>query len=385
MHKTAAAILIVVAGWFCSTAGASAEPAVAQPGDYYAGKTLRVVVGLQPGGTVDTFARTFSGYLRKHIPGNPTIIVQNMPGAGGKTATNYVFERAAPDGLTILYGPWDPLAQALGDQGLRARYEKFEFLGGTGDIRVIYSRRDAVAGGIKTPADIVKAENATLGALNNTDIAGLLPHLALRVLGVKHKWIVGYRGGNDVFLAIQRGEIHLHSTSITTFRGRNAAFVKSGEGVGIAYLVPVDGNGRYEPSKFISEMPAFPDLYKQVRGGLPSGPMWEALNWLTNQTGELTFVGLAPPATPAGPLAILRKAYAAAANDPEFIKESPSASACPTPTSTWRAAAAYSARSPTCIRACWRRSGPRSRDRIEAISHWPIVRHARPSAGASTS
>jgi hypothetical protein len=55
---------------------------------------------------------------------------------------------------------------------------------------------------------------------------------------------------------------------------------------------------------------------------MPSGPMWEALNWLTNQTGELTFVGLAPPATPAGPLAILRKAYAAAANDPEFIKES---------------------------------------------------------------
>ena len=122
------------------------QPATAQPGDYYAGKTLRVIVGLEAGGTVDTFARTFAGYLRKHIPGNPTIIVQNMPGAGGKTATNHVFERAAPDGLTILYGPWDPLAQALGDQGLRARYEKFEFLGGTGDIRVLYGRRDTVAG-----------------------------------------------------------------------------------------------------------------------------------------------------------------------------------------------------------------------------------------------
>jgi len=76
-----------------------AQPAAAQPGDYYAGKTLRVIVGLEAGGTVDTFARTFAGYLRKHIPGNPTIIVQNMPGAGGKTATNHVFERAAPDGV----------------------------------------------------------------------------------------------------------------------------------------------------------------------------------------------------------------------------------------------------------------------------------------------
>ena len=310
---------VVIAGWIILGLPGSAA---AQSGDYYANKTLRVIVGLEAGGTVDTFARTFSGYLRKHIPGNPNIIVQNMPGAGGKTATNHVYERAAPDGLTILYGPWDPLAQALGDQGLRARYENFEFLGGTGDIRVIYARRDAVAGGIKAPADITKADNVALGALNNTDIAGLLPHLALRVLGVKHKWIVGYRGGNDVFLAMQRGEIHVHSTSITTFRGRNAAFVKSGDGVGIAYLVPVDASGNYETSKFISELPAFPDLYKEVRGGVPSGPMWEALNWLTNQTGELTFVGMAPPATNAELVAILRKAYNAASNDPDFIKES---------------------------------------------------------------
>lgn len=294
----------------------------AQSGDYFAGKTLRVIVGLEAGGTVDTFARGFAGYLRKHISGNPNVIVQNMPGAGGKTATNHVFERASPDGLTMLYGPWDPLAQALGDQGLRARYEKFEYLGGTGDIRVIYARRDAVAGGLKAPADIVKADNLALGALNNTDISGLLPHLALRVLGVKQRLIVGYRGGQDVFLAMQRGEIQVHSTSITTFRGRNAAFVKSGEGMGIAYLVPVDASGRYEASKFIDEMPAYPDLYRQVRGGPPSGSLWEALNWLVNQTGELTFVGLAPPGTPAEPVAILRKAYGAVAADPAFVEES---------------------------------------------------------------
>ena len=218
-------ILAATAGWIALAA--VGQPATAQPADYYAGKTLRVIVGLEPGGTVDTFARTFSGYLRKHIPGNPTIIVQNMPGAGGKTATNHVFERAAPDGLTMLYGPWDPLAQALGDQGLRARYEKFEFLGGTGDIRVLYGRRDMVPGGLKSPADIVKAETVVLGSLNSTDISGLLPHLALRTLDIKHKLVVGYRGGNDVFLALQRGEVNVHSTSITTFRGRNAQFVKS--------------------------------------------------------------------------------------------------------------------------------------------------------------
>jgi hypothetical protein len=245
-----------------------------------------------------------------------------MPGAGGKNATNYLAEKADKEGTTILYGPWDPLAQALGDKGLRARYENFEFLGGTGDIRVLYARTDAMPGRIRNPVDIGKAQNLVLGALNATDISGLLPHLALNVLGIKHKMIVGYRGGNDVFLAMQRGEVNVHSTSITTFRGRNAAFVKSGEGIGIAYLVPVDAGGRYETSKFIAEMPAFPDLHRQVRGQMPSGAMWEALNWLTNQTGELTFVGLAPQGTPPAALAALRKGYAAASNDPEFIKES---------------------------------------------------------------
>jgi tripartite-type tricarboxylate transporter receptor subunit TctC len=313
MTRIALALLLAVVGL--------SRPAAAQ-GDYYANKVLRVIVGLEAGGTVDTFARTFAGYLRKYIPGNPNIIVQNMPGAGGKTATNHVYERAAPDGLTILYGPWDPLAQALGDQGLKARYQNFEYLGGTGDVRVIYARRDAVPGGIKTAADIAKAGNVALGALNNTDISGLLPHLALRVLGVKHRWIVGYRGGNDVFLAMQRGEVQVHSTSITTFRGRNAAFVNSGEGIGIAYLVPVDDRGRYETSKFIDEMPAFPDLHKLVRGQSPSGEMWDALNWLTNQIGELTFVAFAPPGTSAQQVEILRRAYEAAANDTEFIAES---------------------------------------------------------------
>ncbi|MGH6769724.1 MAG: Bug family tripartite tricarboxylate transporter substrate binding protein [Xanthobacteraceae bacterium] len=298
------------------------NPACAQS-DYYANKTVRVIVGLAAGGTVDTFARAFSGYLRKHIPGNPTVIVQNMPGAGGKNATNFLAEKAAPDGLTILYGPWDPLAQALGDKNFRARYEKLEYIGGTGDIRVLYARTDAVPGRIKTPADIAKAQNLALGALNPTDISGLLPHLALNVLGIKHKIIMGYRGGSDVFLAMQRGEIQVHSTSITTFRSRNAAFVKSGDGIGIAYLVPVDSRGQYETSKFISEMPAFPELYKAMRGGkMPAGAMWGALNWLTNQTGELTFVGFAPPATAQSRMTILRKAFQAASNDPDFIKES---------------------------------------------------------------
>jgi len=297
------------------------QPSAAQSGDVYAGKTLKIIVGLETGGTVDTLARMFVPHLRRHIPGNPTIVIQNMPSAAGVGATNFVYEKAEPDGFTVLFNSWDPLAQALGDQGMRARYEKFEFLGGVGDIRVIYGRTDMVAGGIKKPADIMKAENIILGSLNYTNQSGLLPHLALNVLGVKHRMIVGFRGGAGVFLALQRGEVHIHSTSIATFRGRTAGFIKSGEGTGIAYLVPVDRDGRYGRNALITEMPAFPDLYREVHGRMPAGATWEAFNWLTNQIGELTYIAVAPPRTPAGPVAALRKGFEGLARDKAFADE----------------------------------------------------------------
>ena len=68
-------------------------------------------------------------------------------------------------------------------------------------------------------------------------------------------------------------------------------------------------------------MPAFPDLYKEIFGRMPSGPVWDALNWLTNQTGEMTFVGFAPRGTPAGAVAALRKGFEDASDDPDFVKE----------------------------------------------------------------
>ncbi len=282
--------LTLIAGAF-----ALPSPAAAQTGDYFAGKTLRVIVGLEAGGSADVFVRSFSAQLRKHIPGNPTVVVQNMTGAGGSVAANYTYERAAPDGLTIVFNTFHPLAQALGDPSMRARYDQFEYVGGIGDIRVNYMRADVVPGGAKKPADVMKADTVMVGALSNSDFSGTLGQLSLKVLGVKYKPVVGYRGGSDIFLAMQRGEVHFHNTSIGTFRTRSGAFVKSGEGLGISYLVPVDASGNYQRSKLVTEMPAYPDLYKEIHGKLPAGKDWEAFNWLTNQVGELAYIALAAP------------------------------------------------------------------------------------------
>jgi tripartite-type tricarboxylate transporter receptor subunit TctC len=307
------------------------DGAVAQPSDYFSGKTVRVIVGLEAGGTVDVFVRAFAAHLKKHIPGNPTIIVQNMPGASTYAAINYLAERAAPDGLTIVFSNYNPLGQAFGEAALRTRFDHFEFIAGIGDARVNYIRADAVSGGVRKPADIMKAESLIVGAnsIGSTDFSGVLAQLSLQVLGIKHKVIGGYRGGSDIFLAMQRGEVQFHNTSIGTFRTRSAAFIKSGQGIGVAYLVPVDVNGEFEKNKFITEMPAYPDLYREIHGKLPSGPVWDAFNWFTKQTVELTNVGLAPRGTPAAAVDALRVGFERAASDPDFIKESVSRNGIP--------------------------------------------------------
>ncbi|MFN3892573.1 MAG: Bug family tripartite tricarboxylate transporter substrate binding protein [Beijerinckiaceae bacterium] len=308
------AIALAAMGAFAMQ-GASAQ-------DFYAGKTLTIVVGLGAGGSADTLVRTFAPYLRQHLPGQPNVVVQNMPGAGGVLAFNYIYERAAPDGQTIVFSLWDPFAQALGNQGLRARYDQYEFLGGISDIRVNYVRADVVPGGLKKPADIAKAKDLIVGAYGTTDVAGILAHLSLKTLGVPHRIVTGYRGGSDVFLAMQRGEVNVHNTSLPTYRTRSKGFIESGSGVGLAYLTPSDARGEFKKNANITDMPAFQDLYREIHGKLPSGKDWDALNWTVQQFGEIAYVGLAPPKSPEPALAALRSGIEKAMNDPKYVEES---------------------------------------------------------------
>jgi tripartite-type tricarboxylate transporter receptor subunit TctC len=323
VNATALVVLTAIGSAFAANA------AVAQPADYYAGKTIRIMVGLQVGGTADTLVRRFADSLRKEIPGNPSVLVENMTGAAGNLVFNYLAEKATPDGLTIAYSPYQALAEALDDKSLRARFENMEYLGGVSDTRVGYMRSDAVPGGAKKPADIMKADNLIVGAYTHTDFESTLSHLALDVLGVKHKLVVGYRGGSDIFLAMQRKEVQFHSTSIGTYRTRNADFIKSGEGIGIFYLVSTGADGKFEKNKSITDVPAYPDLYREVHGKAPAGDDWEALNWLISQTSELAYAAFAPRGTPPAVLSILRGAFDRAAVDPKFVETSIAANGVP--------------------------------------------------------
>ena len=117
----AAAVLLALAG---------SDPLEAQ--SFFAGKTVRIVVGLAPGGGFDTYARLLARHLSRHIPGNPAIIVENMTGGGGLIAANHLYRVAKPDGLTLAHVPGTLLlGQVLGQPGIEFDARKFEYIGAT--------------------------------------------------------------------------------------------------------------------------------------------------------------------------------------------------------------------------------------------------------------
>lgn len=335
------ALTAIVVATFAAGSTAQSQPAQAQ--DFYAGKQLNIVVALAAGGTVDNFVRMLVPYLRRHIPGNPNVIAQNMAGAGGMLATNYIGEKATPDGFTVMYGPWDPLAQALGHSTLRIRYDQLRYWGGFADTRVLYARTDIVPGGMKKPADIAKAPFVAVGAQNATDLSGLLSAVALDLLKVKYKFVMGYRGGTEVFLAMQRGEVEMHNTSIGTFRTRNADFIKSGQGIAISYLAGVDAEGKFAKNPHLPDMLALPELYREIHGALPAGVDWETMDWLVKMFTEMAYIGLAPPKIPEPALTALRKGFQAAITDPDFVALAVKSNGVPyEPVSPEHAAAVFS-------------------------------------------
>jgi tripartite-type tricarboxylate transporter receptor subunit TctC len=297
-----------------ATLGVSAEA------PYYEGKAITVIVGLSPGGATDVFVRSFAEVMSRYIPGHPTIVVKNMAGSGGLVAANHVYEKAQPDGLTLYWSNWSPISQIVDSNAIPAPYDKFEFVGAVGDTRLVYARSDIVAGGIADPADFVKAKDLNVGGLNPAGSQDLLLRLSLDLLGVEYNYVPGYEGGSEVFAAILRDEVQLTSTSLTTFKTRNADFIESGQGRGLYYMVPAEADGSFKANPAIKDIPAFPEIYRKIRGGVPSGPAFDAYNWLARLVGDITIIALAPPGTDPEAIADLRAGYEAASRDKDFTE-----------------------------------------------------------------
>jgi tripartite-type tricarboxylate transporter receptor subunit TctC len=168
---------------------------------YYAGKTITMVAGTKAGDVYDMYARHFAQFMPKHIPGNPNIIVQNMPGAGSMIAANFIYNVANPDGLTVgAIFPALYFDQLVGRKEVKYDWSKFVWLGSpVTSNHLLYMRADSP---YKTIHDVVKASPAPKCGASGTSSTGYyIPKLLDEVIGTSFDVVLGYQSGQDIDLA----------------------------------------------------------------------------------------------------------------------------------------------------------------------------------------
>ena len=192
----------------------------ARADDFYKGKTIKIVVGFLAGDVYDLWARLYAQHMPKHIPGKPDIIVQNMTGAGSMIAANHVYSVAKPDGLTL--GSTLPALyfdQLIGRKEVQFDWAKFVWVGSpVQNEHQMYMRSDAP---YKTIEDIRKATVPPKCGTTGTGSTGYyIPKLMEEALGTKFNLVTGYQGGQDIDLAVERGELHCRAFTIEAFFAR---------------------------------------------------------------------------------------------------------------------------------------------------------------------
>ena len=193
--------------WLAALAALSL-PAAARAQDvasFYKGKTITIYVGSSAGGGYDTYARMIARYFGKHMPGNPSVVVSNMPGAGSNLAANYVYNVAPKDGTVIgaIYGG-APLEPLIGKTPVKHDPSKTQYLGSANnDVYVCVARKDAA---IQSFDDLFNKE-LVVGASNSSSTSDF-PAVLNAVLGTKFKLVLGYPGSREIGLAVDKQEVY---------------------------------------------------------------------------------------------------------------------------------------------------------------------------------
>ncbi|HEY6254990.1 MAG TPA: hypothetical protein VIY51_04270 [Xanthobacteraceae bacterium] len=298
---------------------ALAAPATAEE-PFYKGKRLTLLINFAAGGPTDIEGRLFAKYLVKHIAGEPGVIVQNMDGAGGLIGAQYLGEVAPKDGTVLAYLSGSAWLYVSDPDRWRVDFRKYEFVAYQPGTTVHFMRTD-VPPGMRQPADIAKAQGLIAGGLSADTSKDLRLRLALDMLGVPYKYVTGYRSSPPARLALQRGEISMFSESPPSYRAVvEPSLVKTGQVMPVFYDEVADPPPPQKQLEGLS-IPSFPQLYRQIKGTLPSGQLWEAYRVLYDMNSTLQrMIALAPGVPPAA-LDALRAGIEGLNADKEFAAE----------------------------------------------------------------
>ena len=284
----------------------------AQTDPFYKGKSIRIVVGSGSGEFYDRWARLLARHMGKYIPGNPDIVVQNMPGAGSIIAANYLYSVVKPDGLTLgvfLNGLY--LDEVVGRKEVQFDMRKFGWIGSpVGEAKILYMRADAPYTSI---ADIIKAkEPPKCGATGTADSGYILTKLLEETTGAKFNVVVGYPGGSEVDLAVEKGEVICRGHNVSAHFGR--------EPFNNWHKKGFDRHMIQTARKRDPELLDTPTIYELMDQ--------HKTNDLSRRAARVILAGgefgrpmVTSPSTPLDRVNVLREGFAKALKDPELLAE----------------------------------------------------------------
>ena len=273
-------------------------------------KTITMIVGYPAGGGVDATGRLFAQFLTKYLPGNPAVVVRNMPGADGKVALNFFVRQVKSDGLTLTTGSSTQL-DPMNYRSANSQYDptKFNFIGGIsrgGTFQVI-SKTGEQRLTDKTAAPV------PVGAVDGTRSGEQMASWGMEFLDWNAKWVVGYRGAAETSIALERGEVDIVSTS-------NSFLIKRLTDTGKFKLLAQSGvvvNGKLRRRTDFADTPVMAELIGSKLtdpGARDAFSYWEAI-CLMDPWAAL------PPDTPAPIVATYREAFSKMIADPEFLEK----------------------------------------------------------------
>jgi tripartite-type tricarboxylate transporter receptor subunit TctC len=297
--KSIAAVCLTI-GVSCSMYG---RVSAQTPSEFYKNKQIRMIIGHSAGNDYDLAGRFLARYLAKHIPGEPTIIVQNMPAAASIAAANYLYAQAPRDGTVLgSFSRNVPSQARMGQANLEADPRRFNWLGATSLPARVCVRW--VTAPVKTPADLFTQEFIVGGAGAGSSLS-ILPTVFNHVLGTKFRLILGYKGTTDTVLAMERGELQGACASYGQFRVYEN-LIRDGK---LTFLLRAEES----PIPEIPEVPSIFDFAKTTE-------QRQLMRFIFSST-EFGRPYVFPPDVPRERVETMRKAFAETLQDPALLAE----------------------------------------------------------------
>ena len=295
-----AAIIVAVAAALAFAGEAAAEDAAS----FYAGKSIELVIGYPPAGSNDIYGRIAARHLGKYIPGQPSIIVRNMPGAGSLVAANHIYNRAPRDGTVLgVVSAGIPLQARLGQPQARFEPGKFIWIGriqSSSSVTMVWRTSKVVS------LDDARRSEVVLSATGAGSTGSLYPNVMNEVLKTRFKLVQGYKGTHEAMLALERGEAEGHSTTWEAVKSVNMRWVKEG----LIRIIVQHG---------LHRAPDLPDVPTSVE--LATTPEDRAVMRAIMGAAEIGKAYFTTPEVPADRVAALRRAFAAMLKDAAFIED----------------------------------------------------------------